>query len=148
MMHGPEKSDSPIVATKQTNKAARAAAEPVERRGEAKGNAQRLRTRRTQCRISVSQQLDRVRQAARTKKKERFRHIEWPEPLRQGLHPTGAETEIFCGRAEGCGTLVVSFLGRKVKFPQQARLFKFLEGVYSLPIKLRDHQGIQNHQFD
>ena len=47
MMHGPEKSDSPIVATKPTNKAARAAAEPVERRGEAKGNAERLRTRRT-----------------------------------------------------------------------------------------------------
>ena len=34
-------------------------------KGEAKGNAERLRTRRTQCRISVSQQLDRVRQAAR-----------------------------------------------------------------------------------
>lgn len=65
MMHGPEKSDSPIVAAKPTNKAARAAAEPVERRGEAKGNAERLRTRRTQSRISVSQQLDRVRQAAR-----------------------------------------------------------------------------------
>ena len=65
MMHGPEKSDSPIVAMKPTNKAARAAAEPVERRGEAKGNAEKLRTRRTQCRISVSQQLDRVRQAAR-----------------------------------------------------------------------------------
>ena len=65
MMHGPEKSDSPIVATKPTNKAARAAAEPVERRGEAKGNAEKLRMRRTQCRESVSQQLDRVRQAAR-----------------------------------------------------------------------------------
>jgi len=65
MMHGSEKSDSPIVASKPTNKVARAAAEPVERRGEAKGNAERLRTRRTQCRISVSQQLDRVRQAAR-----------------------------------------------------------------------------------
>lgn len=64
-MYGPEKSDSPIVATKSTNKAARAAAEPVERRGETKGNAERLRTRRTQCRISVSQQLDRVWQAAR-----------------------------------------------------------------------------------
>ena len=65
MMHGPEKSDSPIVATKSTNKAARAAAEPVERRGETKGNAERRRTRQTQCRISVSQQPDRVRQAAR-----------------------------------------------------------------------------------
>ena len=34
MMHGLEKSDSPIVATKLTNKVARAAAEPVERRGD------------------------------------------------------------------------------------------------------------------
>ena len=65
MMHGPEKSDSPIVASKPTNKAARAAAEPGERRGEAKGNAEKLRMRRTQCRESVSQQLDRVRQTAK-----------------------------------------------------------------------------------
>ena len=65
MMHGPEKSDSPIVASKPTNKAARAAAEPGERRGEAKGNAEKLRMCRTQCRESVSQQLGRVRQAAR-----------------------------------------------------------------------------------
>ena len=65
MMHGPEKSDSPIVATKPTNKVARAAAEPVERRGETKENAEKLRMRRTQCRESVSQQLDRVRQAVK-----------------------------------------------------------------------------------
>ncbi len=65
MMRGPGKSDSPIVTSKPTNKAAQAAAEPVERRGEAKGNAEKRRMRRTQCRISVSQQLDRVRQAAR-----------------------------------------------------------------------------------
>lgn len=72
MMHGQEKSDSPIVAMKSTNKPARAGAEPMEPRGEAKGNAQWLRTRRTQCRESVSQRLERVRQAARHRKKERF----------------------------------------------------------------------------
>lgn len=65
MMHGPEKSDSSIVATKPTNKVARAAEEPVERRGEAKENAGKLRMRRTQCRESVSRQLDRVRQAVK-----------------------------------------------------------------------------------
>ena len=59
MIHGLEKSASPIVASKPTNKAAR-----EEQRGRTKGNAERLRMRRTQCRISVSQQLDRVRQAA------------------------------------------------------------------------------------
>jgi hypothetical protein len=38
MMHGREKSDSAIVAGKPTNKAVSTAAEPVERRAEAKGN--------------------------------------------------------------------------------------------------------------
>lgn len=72
MMHGQEKSDSSIVAMKPTNKPASAGAEPVEPRGEAKGNAQWLRMRRTQCRERVYQRLERVRQAARHKKKERF----------------------------------------------------------------------------
>src|SRR6516164_8648063 len=39
MMHGHEKSDSAIVATKPPNKAGRPAAEAVERRAEAKENA-------------------------------------------------------------------------------------------------------------
>jgi hypothetical protein len=45
MMHGREKSDSAIVARKPTNKAVPTAAEPVERRAGAKGNAgQQART--------------------------------------------------------------------------------------------------------
>ena len=63
MMHGREKSDSAIVAGKPTNKAVSTAAEPVERRAEAKGNANQQSTRRTQGRVSVSQVLDRIRQA-------------------------------------------------------------------------------------
>ena len=55
MMHGREKSDSAIVAGKPTNKAVLTAAEPVERRAEAKGNASQQSTRRTQNRVSVSQ---------------------------------------------------------------------------------------------
>src|SRR6202048_4767881 len=54
MMHGHEKSDSAIVAMKPPNKAGRPAAEAVERRAEAKENANRCRTCRTQCRESVS----------------------------------------------------------------------------------------------
>jgi hypothetical protein len=50
MMHGREKSDSAIVAGKPTNKAVSTAAEPVERRAEAKGNASQQSTRRTQSR--------------------------------------------------------------------------------------------------
>ena len=65
MMHGHEKSDSAIVAMKPPNKAGRPAAEAVERRAEAKENANRCRTCRTQCRESVSQVPERVRKAAR-----------------------------------------------------------------------------------
>src|SRR5512147_171400 len=71
-MHGREKSDSAIIATKPTNKAGRPAAEPVERRAGTKGNADQQSTRRAQDRESVSQALERVRQAARQRKKERF----------------------------------------------------------------------------
>ena len=63
MMHGREKSDSAIVAGKPTNKVVSTAAEPVERRAEAKGNASQQSTRRTQSRVSVSQALERIRQA-------------------------------------------------------------------------------------
>src|SRR6516165_9964764 len=65
MMHGHEKSDSAIVAMKPPNKAGRPAAEAVERRAEAKENANRCHTCRTQCRESVSQAPERVRKAAR-----------------------------------------------------------------------------------
>ena len=81
-MNGHEKSDSTVVAVrtdadgmrreKPTNKAGRPAAELVERRVGTKGNANQHNTRRAQNRESVTQALDRVRQAARTRKKERF----------------------------------------------------------------------------
>ena len=72
MMHGREKSDPAIVAMKPTNKAGRPAAESAERRVGAKGNADQQSTRRAQDRESVSQALDRIRQAARQRKKEKF----------------------------------------------------------------------------
>jgi RNA-directed DNA polymerase len=72
VMHGREKSDPAIVAMKPTNKAGQPAAEPVEPRAGAEGNAGQQSTCRAQNRGSVSQALDRVRQAARLRKKERF----------------------------------------------------------------------------
>jgi RNA-directed DNA polymerase len=72
MMHGREKSDPAILAKKLANKAGRPAAELAERRAGAKGNADQQSTRRAQDRESVSQALDRIRQAARQKKKEKF----------------------------------------------------------------------------
>ena len=72
MMHEPEKSASVVVAGKPTNKAEQSVAEPAEPRTETKGNAGQQSTRRAQDRASVSQALDRVRQAARQRKMERF----------------------------------------------------------------------------
>jgi Reverse transcriptase (RNA-dependent DNA polymerase) len=82
MMHGHEKSDLAIVAGKPANKAEQPApersaaklnaAELVERRAGTEGNADQQSTRRTQSRESMSQALERIRKAARERKKERF----------------------------------------------------------------------------
>jgi RNA-directed DNA polymerase len=72
MMYERGKSDSAIVATKPMNNAGRPAAEPVEPRVGTKGNASQQSTGRTQRRETVSQALERIRQAARQRKKERF----------------------------------------------------------------------------
>src|SRR3954462_9797583 len=56
-MHGRERSAPAIVARKSANVAGRPAAEPVERRAGAEGNADQRRTRRAQDRASVSQAL-------------------------------------------------------------------------------------------
>jgi RNA-directed DNA polymerase len=94
MMHERGKSDSPIVSKKPPNKAAEPAAEVVERRGLAKGNSVGSTTPRTQRRAGVSSALDRVRQAARRDRKQRFtallHHVYAIERLRaayEGLNP-------------------------------------------------------------
>lgn len=72
MMNGQEKSDSAIVAVKSPNKAGSPVAEAMEPRAGTKGNAEQQRMHRTQSRARMTQSLDRVRQAARLRKKERF----------------------------------------------------------------------------
>jgi hypothetical protein len=71
-MHDQEKSDTGIVAEKPTNKARRLVAELVEPRPVTKGNAEQQSTLRTQGRERVTQALNRVRQAARQRRKEQF----------------------------------------------------------------------------
>src|SRR5215203_4343131 len=71
-MHGGGKSDEAIVAVKPANAAEPSAAELAEPRAEAKGNADQHSTGRVQSRGTVSQGLERIRQAARTKKKAKF----------------------------------------------------------------------------
>ena len=72
MMHEREKSDAAVVAVKPTNKAGETAAESVEPRAGTKRNASEQSTHRTLSRVRVTQALDRVRQAARQGKKEKF----------------------------------------------------------------------------
>ncbi len=72
MMNEPEKSDSAIVAKNPANKVASAAVEWVEPRAGTKGNTGQPRTQRTQRRASVSPGLERIRNAARQRKKEQF----------------------------------------------------------------------------
>src|SRR6516164_8501712 len=72
MMNGQEKSDFGVVAEKPANKGGEPSAERVEPRPETKGNVGQQRTHRAQDRARVTQALDRVRKAARLKKKERF----------------------------------------------------------------------------
>jgi group II intron reverse transcriptase/maturase len=57
---------------KPTNNVEQSTAEPVEPRAGTKGNASQHSTGRMQSRASVSQALERIRQAARQRKKEKF----------------------------------------------------------------------------
>jgi RNA-directed DNA polymerase len=72
MMHERGKSDPNIGAVKPANKAAPTAAELVEQRTGAEGNASQQSAHRAQDRESVSQALERIRNAARQRKEEKF----------------------------------------------------------------------------
>ena len=69
-MNGPEKSDSPIVAMKPANEAARAVEEQAESRGGIKENADPQTTVRTQSREAVSQAQTRIREAVTRNRKD------------------------------------------------------------------------------
>jgi RNA-directed DNA polymerase len=71
-MSAMERSDSSKVVKKQANKAALAAAEPVERRDGAKENADLQTTVRTQSREAVSQAQGRIRVAVTRNRKEKL----------------------------------------------------------------------------
>ena len=71
-MNGQEKSDPAIVAAKSTNEAERSGSEPMEPRAGTEGKAVQQSAFRTQGRVDASQALERLRQAARRNKKERF----------------------------------------------------------------------------
>jgi RNA-directed DNA polymerase len=71
-MNADGKSDRPVVPAKSPNKAEGAAAEAMEGRGRTKGKLLEGNTLRTQGRDGVHSALERVRQAAKEDKKQRF----------------------------------------------------------------------------
>ena len=89
MMNDSEESDPAVVAMNLTNKAGSPAAEQGEPRAGTKGKADQHSTCRAQDRESVSHALDRIRQAARHRTKEKFtalfHHIN-PEALRMAFY--------------------------------------------------------------
>ena len=90
MMDGQGKSDRRIVPKKATNKARELAAEALEGRGLAKRNPKQRDTDRTQGRERVSSALERVRQAARRGKEEKFtallHHVYAVDMLREAYY--------------------------------------------------------------
>src|SRR5258708_39606161 len=72
MMYTQDRSGPVLVAVKPANKAGQPAAELVEPRAGAEGNVRQQSTGRAQNRVSVSQALERIRQTARQRKKEKF----------------------------------------------------------------------------
>ena len=75
MMHGRGKSDEAIVAMNPANEAEPSATEPVERRAEAEGNAGQQSTFRARSREDASQALERIRKAARERKRKEEKFI-------------------------------------------------------------------------
>ena len=72
MMNEPGKSDSPIVPKKRPNETGAPEEEVVEERGLTKGNPQEQNVLRTQGRDGASPALERIRQAAKKDRKQRF----------------------------------------------------------------------------
>ena len=72
MTNGPGKSDSSVVPRKPSNEASGKAEEAVEGRGLAKGNSPDGNAFRTQRRDNAPSAIERVRQAAKEDRKQRF----------------------------------------------------------------------------
>src|SRR5215469_2172806 len=120
MMHGREKSDLAIVAMKPANKANEPAAEastganaaePVERRAGAKGNAHQQSTHWTQSQVRVSQALARIRQLvpSHTRGRSRMRESRTYGSVRGACDethvPTATEAPISGMTGNGIGSL-------------------------------------------
>lgn len=132
-MNGSGKSDSPIVPRSAPNKGGGAPppAEGQEGRGLAKGNSGRQTRHRTQSRGSLQQALDRIRQAARRDKKQRFtalwHHVYDVGRLKQAYKrlnrrgAAGVDQETWETYGEGLGERLEDLSGRLQRGAYRAR---------------------------
>ena len=107
MMHDHGQSDSPVVPTKSPNNAAEPAAEATEGSGLAKGNSPDSHGDRTQRRVVPPDGIERVRQAAKRDRKQRFtallHHVYDVDRLRTGTSRS-SETRSRASMAKRGGT--------------------------------------------
>src|ERR1700724_1847779 len=108
MMYDHEKSDPAIVAVKPTNKAGQPAAELVEPRVGAEGNASQQSTGRAQYRETVSQALERIRHVARILRSAVY------TPEAGAVCPNWARTDL-CGGREATRVPTAKVAGRRSK---------------------------------
>ena len=130
MMHEPEKSDPAEVAKKPANASGRPPGELVERRAGAERNAIEDGRDRTPSRASLSPGLERVRQAAREKKKLKFtallHHVD-VELLRESFFALkrdaapGVDGVTWDDYAEGLDAKLVDLHGRVHRGAYRAR---------------------------
>src|SRR5262245_54297091 len=131
MMDGPGKSDSPVVPENQPNKAEEPAAEAGEGRGLTKGNLLGRIALRTQSRTGVHSARERVRQAARKDRKQRFtallHHVYDVERLRAAYHAVrrnaapGIDGETWCHYGENLESNLQDLSGRLRRGAFQAK---------------------------
>src|SRR5712691_5768125 len=121
MMHEREKSDPAVVAVKPVNNAERSAAEPVEPRAGAKGNAEQHSTCRAQYRVSVSQALERIRQVRRH------------SPEVGAVCGKAARTDLCGGRSAMSVPTAIAALAMTIKRAFAASQRNALESCMNLP---------------
>jgi group II intron reverse transcriptase/maturase len=127
-MNEHDESDSSVVPEKQANKAARAAAEPVEGRELAKGNPREQHASRTQRRVDAPGALERIREAARRDKKLRFtallHHVYDADRLR------AAYQELNPGAAAGIDGVTWEQYGQQLEHNLQELSERLKRGAY------------------
>ena len=127
MVHGMKKSDEAGVPMKAANKGAKAPAELPEGRASTKGNSQDQSTYRTQGRGSVSQAVERIRQAATRKPQEKLTallHHITTDALRCAFYdlrrPHRLAWTVWCGRGtrtdwkSGCSTCTAAYIQERI----------------------------------